>query len=125
LNWRRGIRGLEYGTLAVVMAHLLDHARNVGAETNKSPDPWVETAQKIEEEVIRFCLFAKSLLVEEKVATQTRNLTKLGKVNAAVDRMRAELFGDKMNHGGLCRALFDRLDRFLLEVLRMKPHGDQ
>ncbi len=74
-------------------------------------------AKKIEEEVIRFCRLARNLLIEEKLATQTTNLTKLGKVNATVDQLRGQLFGNKMNHGGLCRELFDDLDRFLGEVL--------
>lgn len=118
LNWRRGIRGLEYGTLAVVMRRLLDHMLKIPGNAPEGDDPWLEAAQQVREEVASFCCLAKSLLLEEKLATQTRNLTKLGKVNATVDRLRGELFGDKMNHGGLCRGLFDRLDRLLLQVLR-------
>jgi hypothetical protein len=118
LNWRRGIRGLEYGTLAVVMTHLLNHLERLSKEDVEGDDPWLETAQQIEEQVTCFCRLARSLLLEEKLATQTRNLSKLGKVNVTVDHLRAQLFGDKMNHGGLCRELFDQLDGFLLEVLR-------
>lgn len=118
LNWRRGIRGLEYGTLAVVMAHLLEGIAGIIRDDGEADDPWLEQAQEMEEKVTHFCNLARSLLMEEKLATQTRNLTKLGKVNAAVDRLRAQLFGDRMNHGGLCRELFDQLDGFLLEALR-------
>jgi hypothetical protein len=118
LNWRRGIRGLEYGTLAVVLAHLHGCLGKLGGEGNGPEDPWLETAKRIKEQVDGFCQLAKELLMEEKVATQTRNLTKLGKVNATVDQLRTRLFGHKMNHGGLCRGLFDELDRFLLRVMR-------
>lgn len=118
LNWRRGIRGLEYGTLAVVMTCLWDGMPKKPGGTAVSDDPWLEAAQQIKDAVVSFCGQAKGLLLEEKLATQTSNLTKLGKVNATVDRLRGELFGDKMNHGGLCRELFDRLDGFLLKVLR-------
>jgi hypothetical protein len=117
LNWRRGIRGLEYGTLAVVMAHLLDGIEKVNNEGDSQADRWLGTAEKIEDEVIRFCHLARNLLIEEKLATQTSNLSKLGKVNAAVDQLRGQLFGNKMNHGGHCRELFDDLDRLLGEVL--------
>ena len=117
LNWRRGIRGLEYGTLAVVMDHLLDRLGKMSNEGNEPADPWLGKAKKIEEEVIRFCQLARNLLIEEKLATQTSNLTKLGKVNVAVDQLRGQLFGNKMNHGGLCRELFDELDRFVWEVM--------
>jgi hypothetical protein len=118
LSWRRGLRGLEYGTLAVVMTHLLDGMLKLSGENPRGDDPWHAAAQQIKEKVVSFSYLAKSLLLEEKLATQTRNLTKLGNVNVTVDRLRAELFGDKMNHGGLCRELFDQLDRRLLDVLR-------
>jgi hypothetical protein len=118
LNWRRGIRGLEYGTLAVVLAHLHGCLDEIGGEDNGPGDPLLEAAQRIREQVIGFCQLARELLMEEKLATQTRNLTKLGKVNAAVDQLRSRLFGHKMNHSGLCRELFDELDGFLLRVLR-------
>ena len=118
LNWRRGIRGLEYGTLAVVLDHLLGCLDKINGEADGPGDPWLEAAQRIKGQVIDFCQLARELLLEEKLATQTRNLTKLGKVNATVDLLRARLFGHRMNHGGLCRELFDQLDGFLLEVLR-------
>jgi hypothetical protein len=125
LNWRRGIRGLEYGTLSVVLDHLFRHMRDICGDSNAPDDPWLESATRIEEEVVRFCRLARSLLLEEKLATQSTNLTKLGKVNATVDRLRAELFGNEMNHGGLCRELFDQLDRFVLEMLRMERLGNE
>ena len=61
---------------------------------------------------------AARLLIEEKVAIQGGQLSKLGSVNPTVDRLRRELFGEKMSHSGLCGALFDRLDRMLLDLLR-------
>jgi hypothetical protein len=118
LNWRRGIRGLEYGTLAVVLAYLHGCLGEISNGDEGLLDPWIEMAQRIKEQVIGFCQLAKDLLMEEKVATQTRNLTKLGKINATVDQLRTRLFGHKMNHSGLCRELFDELDGFLLQVLR-------
>ncbi len=124
LNWRRGFRGLEYGTLAVVMAHLLDRIGRLCCDGTGQVDQWVETARKTERGVVHFCRLARNLLIEEKLATQTTNLTKLGKVNATVDELRGQLFGNRMNHGGLCRVLFDELDAFLLDTLRMKCCGE-
>jgi hypothetical protein len=124
LNWRRGIRGLEYGTLAVVMVHLHECIGMLCKDGNGTKDQWLGMAKEIEEEVFRFCGFARNLLIEEKLATQTANLTKLGKVNETVDQLRGQLFGNKMNHGGLCRELFDQLDKFLLSMLRMKQVGE-
>ncbi len=123
LNWRRGIRGLEYGTLLVVLTRLLDRMEQESAESPPVDDQWCQAAHQIREETASFCTLARSLLAEEKRIIRTGNLTKLGRVNAAVDRLRGELFGDRMNHGGLCRQLFDRLDQFLLQVLRGRVKG--
>jgi hypothetical protein len=120
LNWRRGIRGLEYGTLAVVMTQLLDRTSELCRGGVESGDPWLGMAQKIEREVVAFCGLARNLLLEEKLATQTTNLTKLGKVNTTVDHLRGQLFGNRMNHRGLCRELFNELEGFLLSMLQME-----
>jgi hypothetical protein len=117
LDWRRGLRGLEYGTLAVGIKAILEEAEAV-CGSDGSPDPWLESAGKLEENIEKFCGLACRLLLEEKLAIQSGNLTKLGKVNDRVDGLRARLFGTKMNHGGLCRTIFDELDALLLHLIR-------
>jgi hypothetical protein len=117
LHWCRGIRGLEYGTLAFTVRILLSEARKRSAEHAEN-DSWLKPVQKLKEEVHEFCHLSRQLLLEEKLALQTGGLTKLGKVNEKVDRLRSELFGNKMTHGGLCRIIFDRLDWLLLQLLR-------
>ena len=67
---------------------------------------------------MEFCSLAKRLLFEEKIAAWTGTVSKLGKVNEKVDSLRRSLFGNKMNHGGLCGALFDLIDRMLLDLIR-------
>lgn len=139
LQWRRGVRGLEYGTLAVIVRLLARddagwmsfagefslhaaHGKLHGGDAAKDAlGRIVEEIGKIDEDIGRFCRMARRLLIEEKLATQTGHLSKLGSVNESVDELRRELFGDKMNHGGLCRTLFDRLDSLLLHVLRRSP----
>ncbi|MFZ2447985.1 MAG: BPL-N domain-containing protein [Syntrophobacteraceae bacterium] len=140
LNWRRGTRGLEYGTLLVTLAHMTglkdrlhggatrggtQHKcseklrEKVGGETLGSGCTPHDRAAKLEKDTIEFCSLAKRLLLEEKIATQTGIVSKLGKVNEQVDTLRSALFGNKMNHGGLCRALFDLIDGMLLDLLRL------
>lgn len=129
LNWRRGIRGLEYGTLAVTLSYMaalkeeLEARREYGGAATRelalsSVPGWPDRAEKLEAETREFCTLAKCLLLEEKFATQTAVLSKLGKVNENVDSLRGVLFGNRMNHGGLCRALFDLIDGMLLDLLR-------
>lgn len=123
LQWRRGIRGLEYGSLAVVARSFLQEARKLGRPSALHPDPWLIYARKIEEDTREFCRLSRRLLLEEKLATQSGHVSKLGEINQTVDEMRARLFGKRMNHGGLCRALFDEWDTLLLHVLRQSPPG--
>lgn len=118
LNWRRGIRGLEYGFLEVALRCALDHLP-AGSGGEAPYDPWAAPAQKIEAEVRKFCSMARELLEEEKPAARNGQLSKLGKVNRRVDELRARLFGTRMNHGGMCAQIFDDLDTLLLHLLRM------
>jgi len=117
LRWQRGIRGLEYGMLAVATQFLV----KLGSEVTYShpgPDPWEEPIRKLAKDIEEFCGQAKLLLLEEKLAGHAGNLSKLGKVNERVDALRSSLFGNRMNHGGLCRSIFDQLDHLLLQLLR-------
>lgn len=117
LRWQRGIRGLEYGMLAVTTQFL----KRLGTGTNdfcQGEDPWKGPIRKLGEDTKEFCSQAKLLLLEEKLATHSGNLSKLGKVNERVDALRSSLFGNRMNHGGLCRSIFDQLDHLLLQLLR-------
>lgn len=117
LRWQRGIRGLEYGMLAVTVRFFQELSSGM-AEPQPGADPWLESTKKLERDVREFCRLAKVLLLKEKLAAHSGNLSKLGKVNERVDGMRSFLFENCMNHGGLCRTIFDDLDRLLLQLLR-------
>ncbi len=117
LRWQRGIRGLEYCFLAVTSRYLLQLSQEIGTGPTAG-DPWLEPARQSADQVRSFCQTAKHLLLEEKLAAQTGSLSKLGSVSPSVDRLRRFLFGNQMNHGGLCRTLFDQIDQLLLHLLR-------
>ncbi len=119
LRWRRGIRGLEYGTLAVVGKFLARQFRGLAVDEDRA-DPWVEALEDIAKDVEEFCHQARLLLLEERLSAQSGNLTKLGSINTRVDSLRTLLFGDQMNHSGLSRTLFDKLDSLLLRSLRLQ-----
>lgn len=116
LRWQRGVRGLEYGMLAVAGGFLLKLAERLAV--SGKVDPWLEPTRRLNADVDEFCRQAKILLAEEKLAAQMGSLTKLGKVNERVDRLRHRLFGAHMNHDGLCRQIFDTFDHMLLQFLR-------
>lgn len=117
LQWRRGLRGLEYGMLAVIMRRVVREAA-VRAIPGGGDGAWLERTRRLERDTQEFCRTAARLLIEEKVAVQGGQLSKLGSVNPTVDRLRRELFGGKMSHSGLCGTLLDHLDRMLLDLLR-------
>ncbi len=124
LNWRRGIRGLEYGALYVTLCYMAELEQKLAAE----PGPglgaavcgadWPERTEELEEKTLEFCALAKRLLFEEKTAAGKGTVSKTGKVNERVDPLRLTLFGKRMNHGGFCRELFDLIDRMLLDLIR-------
>lgn len=124
LQWKRGIRGLEYGALAVAMRSMVGMMRN-SARTDGAVAGWMEDAEAIAAGIDAFCRTARNLLVQEQVAGHAGGLSKLGDVNEGVDELRERLFGKRMNHGGICKTLFDGIDRSLLEILRFRStlHG--
>ncbi|QCQ22551.1 BPL-N domain-containing protein [Desulfoglaeba alkanexedens] len=117
LQWQRGIRGLEYGTLAVSLRFLCREISSLDL-SDKPVDAWRKPAVQIQRDVADFCQEAKRLLLEEKAAGQNANLSKLQSVNPTVDALRARLFGSGMSHGGFSRRIFDTLDAMLLNALR-------
>jgi hypothetical protein len=119
LHWRRGIRGLECGSLAVLIRVLVREMERLHTNySNPGNDPWLGPARVLLDDTRAFCQGAQRLLLEEKLAAQGRTCARLGKVNTTVDQLRAQLYGSQMNHGGLCRTLFNRLDRMLFQILK-------
>lgn len=121
LHWRRGIRGFEYGSLFVCLCCLVALEQKSG-KVGRLADQ-AEGTKELEHMTREFCALAKRLLFEEKIASGLGAVSKIGKVNDKVDSLRASLFGKNMNHGGLCAALFDLIDRMLLDSLRTIEQG--
>ena len=127
LNWRRGIRGLEYGTLYVTLCQMAKIEQDLASESAAGRLPsmccpnWPEMIKELDERTLEFCALAKQLLLEEKISIGTGTVSKLGKVSEKVDSLRHSLFGSTMNYGGLCGALFDLIDHMLLELMRKTP----
>jgi hypothetical protein len=120
LHWRRGIRGLEYGSLAVLTRVLREEVRHASQAWDPGTnDPWREPARQLSQNVKVFCDLAQRLLLEEKFAGQSGHFSKVGQVNKSVDSLREQLFGRQMSHGGLCRAIFDELERLLQQALSL------
>lgn len=119
LNWRRGLRGLEYGSMAVTLGHLCEVWPHL-LDSGRAAGSWLQPARRLETEVKGFCRRAQWLLLEEQISTQAAVLSKIGSVNPTVDQLRAELFGPHMHPDGRCRGVLDLIDRFLIAAWQLQ-----
>jgi len=119
LLWRRGVRGLEYSTLAVMIAEIrkrLDHYRygypDVRPGLPESIDP-------VRLQITPFVAKAQRLLVRERFYLQKAPLSPLACDDEEIQRLRQELFASAMSHGGDFKRLLDAVDRLLYSLIRL------
>ncbi|WP_448381769.1 BPL-N domain-containing protein [Desulfosoma sp.] len=124
LQWQRGVRGLEYGTLCVCLRFVLSQCRGEKLSSHASPS-WEEPAEALLGSVRLFCRRARRLLLEEKAASHNGPVGKLQPVNPTVDALRQALFGRGMSHAGLSQELFDSLDTLLYLAVERRRHQGQ
>ena len=111
IQWRRGVRGLEYFTL-----------REMVREMASSPGAGEISAGEIEAlagGLRNFCEKAKKLLMQERLALQEGRAITFS--NASSDEMaelRMELFSGSKSHGGQFKILLDKIDALLCRALK-------
>ena len=126
LQWRRGVRGLEYSTLAVMIGEigkLIDEdgrVRRSGKDAGDFPDALSlqRELENIETLLVPFAEQAKDLIVREQKMMDAAPLSPLHCGDEAVARLRQELFGPAMSHGGRFKELAATLDRLVLRLIR-------
>jgi glutamine amidotransferase-like uncharacterized protein len=117
LQWRRGVRGLEYCTLYAMIKEIAEIIKKV---------PWsIVNSQKIEDDLkkikellIPFIENAKRLLILERYAMQKGHITYEKCDDPEIQEMRTELFGNSKSHGGLFKKLIDEVDKILYILLK-------
>jgi hypothetical protein len=127
LHWRRGVRGLEYSTLAVMVAEIrkrLDHdgfgspeVRTVLSES-MNPVRLYPDLVEIRRRIVPFVARAQRLLVRERFYMQKAPLPPLVCDDEEIRRLRQELFGSTMSHGGEFKQLIDAVDCLLYKLIR-------
>ena len=126
LQWRRGVRGLEYSTLAVMIGEIAESLGNPAASDPETPaqlpaplDPAVveEELLGIREGLFAFCEKARGLLVREKQSMSREPLSPTVCADEEISRLRGELFGSAMSHGGDFKRLIDAVDRLLYKLI--------
>jgi len=124
LQWRRGVRGLEFGTLAVMIGEigkLLDSPRpHEGWPHCECIDlPQLrEGLDEIRDRIVPFVEQARDLLARESLYMGRASLSPLECADLEISRLRQELFGTAMSHGGRFKQLIDVVDRLLFALIR-------
>jgi hypothetical protein len=117
LQWRRGVRGLEYNTLYIMMKEISEIIEN---QNCKGVSQYAPTLEKIEELLLPFIEKAKRLLILERQALQNGHITYERCDNPHIQKIRTELFSDSKSHGGMFKELIDEVDNLLFMLIDNK-----
>ncbi len=105
LQWRRGVRGLEYNTLYIMIKEITKE---------KSAD---NDIKRIMEMLTPFIEKAKKLLLLERQAMQKDHITYEKCDDDRIKEIRLELFSDSKSHGGMFKELIDEIDAVLYSLI--------
>jgi len=114
LQWRRGVRGLEYCTLYIMVGEL---AELLGMHEEKQEPDFDRSLEKIRELLLPFVEKAERLLVRERFVMQFSHITYERCDDPEIQIIREELFSRSKSHGGLFKELIDEVDRLLYSAL--------
>jgi hypothetical protein len=126
LQWQRGVRGAEFGTIAVLLQGLVRELERTGgiARTYSTPSSW-EIDTQSEKLVELWSLFrdkGRALLEDEARNLNDKKVNNGETLSPRARDLRSEIFncvqcyGSK-NYGGLYRQLLDQIDSLLLGTL--------
>ncbi|MDD5170451.1 MAG: BPL-N domain-containing protein, partial [Syntrophales bacterium] len=127
LHWRRGVRGLEYSTLAVMIGEIAKHLLPGNAASHIRGDKKITlpdlSTLKGELEVIRsllnpFVEKAARLISLERNLLETTTLSPVHCADDEINRLRQDLFGPAMSHGGSFKTLIVSVDRLFYRFIR-------
>ena len=113
LQWRRGVRGLEYCTLYVMIKELSSFSGQLSAIDK-------EKLQSIKKLLIPFTEKAKQLLILERHAMQNGHITYEKCGDPEMQKIRTELFGNSKSYGGLFKTLINDLDGILYFLIKQR-----
>ena len=129
LQWKRGVRGAEFGTISVLVNGLADELERTGAMAIVSHTPVIvemgEQCDRLEEIWRQFHHKGCALLEEEGRGLNGENDINTGKLTPKLRTLRTEIFncvhcyGSK-SYGGLYRLLLDQIDSLLLGALLVR-----
>lgn len=110
LQWRRGVRGLEYCTLYIMAKELAEIDSPEDSELNFEERGLLEECYSFKEKALY-------LLMLERQAMQRGMINYEHADDSRIQALRKELFGDNKSHGGKFKELLDRIDGLLYNRL--------
>jgi hypothetical protein len=129
LQWKRGVRGAEFGTISVLLNGLVDELERAGGVAIVSHTPVIEKmgeqVDRLEELWRLFQLKSRALLEEERRGLNGENNINTSNLAPRLRTLRREIFncvhcyGSK-SYGGLYRQLLDQIDSLLLGALLVR-----
>lgn len=111
LQWRRGVRGLEYNTLYIMTKEISEIMAGRGER------PVAPSLEEVEALLSPFIEKAKRLLILERHALQKGHITYDRCDDPEIKKIRTELFSNSKSYGGLFKELIDKIDRVLFDLL--------
>ncbi len=118
LQWRRGVRGLEYNTLYIMMREI---AGILSGQKSRGVSQYAPTLEEIKKNLVLFCEKAGRLLVLERHELQNgKHITYEKCDDPEIKKLRSELFSDSKSHGGLFKELIDKMDGLLFVLVESR-----
>ncbi len=114
LQWRRGVRGLEYCTLFVMVR---EAAERLSYHPLGDEPKMARKLRKMSRKLLSFTDRAQDLLVRERIAMQGGHITYERCDDRDIQRLREELFSSSKSYGGLFKTVIDEIDDLLYLLL--------
>lgn len=115
LQWRRGVRGIEYSALYGMLAELNRLAVIYGTGLD---DAATASIEDLKVKVVAFLDDAHSLILKERLAMTRGPVSPLKSDDAEVSTLRERLFSSTKRCGGLYEEIMDLAELILLPMLR-------
>ena len=114
LQWRRGVRGLEYNTLYIMIKEISEivHNKNNGDVSRCAP-----ALESMKDRLHAFVNRAQKLLLLERHALQKGPITYIQCDDPEIQMLRKDLFGDAKSHGGMFKGVLDEVDECLFNLV--------
>ncbi len=114
LQWRRGVRGLEYNTLYAMIKEIAEILKRNTEHKIQNRD---KDLKEIKELLVTFVEKAKRLLILERHAMQNGHITYEKCNDPEIRNIRTELFSDSKSYGGMFKEVIDKVDNLLFSLL--------